>query len=149
MAGVAPSNILGCPGPLYRGGCQGANPPEADAFLVLKSSWSQKHVSIKDDENADFNNMQHENKPYPIFLSSFSPSLKHLGTVAPSTPSPRLRPWLMVRLFIKRKFASTPCRPRKKGVSNFRSYCVYGMPITKQLMCTFKKSQCFQMLIYP
>ena len=40
-------------------------------------------------------------------------------------------------IVLKRKFASKPCRPRKKGVSNFCSYCVYGMPITKQLMCNF------------
>ena len=46
-------------------------------------------------------------------------------------------------LTLKRKFASTPCRPRKKGVSSFCSYCVYGMPITKQLMCTFKKLTVF------
>ena len=47
------------------------------------------------------------------------------------------------RVRVRRKFVSTPCRPRKKGVSNFCSYCVYGMPITKQLMCTFKKITVF------
>ena len=44
---------------------------------------------------------------------------------------------------LKRKFASTPYRSRKKGVSNFCSYCVYGMPITKQVICTFKKITVF------
>ena len=43
----------------------------------------------------------------------------------------------------KRKFVSTPCRPMKKGVSNFCSHCVYVMPITKQLMCNFKKITVF------
>ena len=64
---------------------------------------------------------------------------------------PRIEPWgtpalmnlVLEDLPFKWKFVRKPCRPRKKGVSNFCSYCVYDMPVTKQLVCTIKKITVF------